>query len=287
MRSQALYQVSATKIQAWLDCPRKFWFGYVQRTRVKVSWAHLTMGNALHAALRDWWEVPVAERSMQAVERVLAGHWSAEGFRDDAQAVQWQRSAATILTGYLSSLDPAFAPVSCERTLAFRTDRLAITTRIDRLDAHPDGDQLVVVDYKTGKRIPNADEVRGSMALALYAICVQRALRRPCSRVELHHVPSAAVAGWDHSEQALSRHLRRVEDIAAEMRAAEDQAAPGDAQEQSAFEPRPGPLCGWCDYRQWCPQGQQAAAPQVPWAGLPEALEALDPFPPDVPDDLD
>lgn len=273
MPEPRLYQVSASKVQSWLDCPRKFWFGYVARVRVPVAWAHLTMGNALHAALRDWWDVPPDQRIGSTADRLLARHWSDAGFRDRLQSQQWRQSAGVMLTGYLERLDPGFTPLGCERTLAFRTEDLAITTRIDRLDPQPGSDAVAVVDYKTGKRIPGEDEVRGSIALALYALSVQRALRRPCTRVELHHVPSAAVSGWDHSEQALARHLGRVQDIAGEMRAAEALAVPGDAMEQHAFAPSPGPLCGWCDFHQHCPQGQQAAAAQPAWAGLPQAPE--------------
>jgi len=279
MPSPALYQVSASKIQTWLDCPRKFWFRYVYKVRVQGNWAHLSMGNALHAALRDWWDVPSSQRSPNVAEGLLARHWSAVGFRDDIQAEQWERSAAKMLSGYLSQLDPAFEPLSCERTLAFRTDHLAVTARIDRIDEHSDGEQVVVVDYKTGKRVPQQDEVRGSIALALYAICVQRALRRRCSQVELHHVPSATVSQWDHADHALLRHLDRVEDIAEEMRAAEARAVPGAAEDQVAFEARPGPLCGWCDYRGLCAQGVDAAAAQPSWAGLPEAPDDPDSIP--------
>jgi putative RecB family exonuclease len=34
------------------------------------------------------------------------------------------------------------------------------------------------------------------------------------------------------------------------------------------FPPRTGPACGWCDYRQLCPEGTAAAAARRPWDGL-------------------
>jgi putative RecB family exonuclease len=34
------------------------------------------------------------------------------------------------------------------------------------------------------------------------------------------------------------------------------------------FPPRPGPSCGWCDYRRHCPVGTQAAPARRPWDGL-------------------
>jgi RecB family exonuclease len=269
-----LYQISASKVNAWLDCPRKFWFQYVERTKVSVSWAHLTLGTAIHDTLRDWWDEPAGLRSSDHVTTVLGRHWSARGFRDDGHADQWRASAAAILWRYLSGLDPQFEPLSRERTLAMRVRDVAITARIDRLDRLAPGEAVAVVDYKTGKRVPGVDDVRSSVALALYALCVRQALRRSCSRVELHHVPSATVVGWEHTDEALQRHLTRVLAIAEEMRAAEGQAIPAaPAQEQVAFPTKPGPLCGWCDFRSLCPQGAQASSEQLPWAGLPEVRD--------------
>ncbi|MBU6246002.1 MAG: PD-(D/E)XK nuclease family protein [Actinomycetales bacterium] len=280
-----VYQISASKASTWLDCPRKFWFQYVARIRVPVIWAHLSLGTALHDTLRDWWDEPAALRTGRHVTNVLDRHWSTRGFRDQAHADQWRASAAAILRRYLGDLDPQFEPLSRERTLAMRVRDVAITARIDRLDLLPPGDAVTVVDYKTGKRVPGPDDVRGSMALALYALCVRQALHRPCSRIELHHVPSATVIGWEHSDEALQRHLGRVLAIADEMRAAEGRAIPSaPAQEQEAFPATPGPLCGWCDFRSQCPQGEQASTPQPSWAGLPEASDWPDPIEPADPE---
>ena len=35
-----------------------------------------------------------------------------------------------------------------------------------------------------------------------------------------------------------------------------------------AFPPRPGPGCGWCDYRGHCPEGMAAGESRRPWDGL-------------------
>jgi RecB family exonuclease len=268
MTGQRLYSVSASKINSWLDCPRKFWFQYVQRAPVSGTWAHLSMGNSIHDVLRDWWDEPTHRRSRSTMAQMMAVRWRPLGFRDDAHSSQWRDAAASMTWHYVQQLPHDFTPVSCERTLGARTARVSLTGRIDRLDSVEDSNELVVVDYKTGKRVPGEDEVRGSMALAIYALCVQQSLKRPCTRVELHHVPSGAIVGWQHQPDALSRHIARVESISAEM----EQAQAGSAED---FPASPSSLCGWCDFRDRCPQGQQAAAQQLPWAGLPEALDAL------------
>ncbi len=55
--------------------------------------------------------------------------------------------------------------------------------------------ELVVVDYKTGRHVLTVDDARTSLALALYALAAERVMRRPCRRVELHHLPTGNGAG--------------------------------------------------------------------------------------------
>ena len=186
------------------------------------------------------------------------------GFRDDAQSAEWRDRSAEMVQRYLSRVDPAFEPVGIERTVAVRTDRLALSGRIDRLDRR--GDELVVVDYKTGRHVLSTDDARGSLALAVYAVAAARTLRRQCVAVELHHLPTDMVVRWEHDEASLDRHLNRAADIASDILAAE---ASGDP---DAFAPRPGPMCGWCDFAAHCPEGRSAAAPKASWAGLPEDI---------------
>lgn len=267
----ALYPVSPTKIGTWLDCPRRFRLQYVERVKVTSQWAHLSLGNAVHDTLRDWWDVPPAERTRERLATLVAERWRPQGFRDDAQSAQWRANAVAMTWHYLQQLEPGFSPVSCERTLAARTAAQSISGRIDRLDADPDNpDALVVVDYKTGKRVPGDDDVRGSLALAIYAMCVEQTLRRPCTRVELHHVPSGVRVGRELPAETLDRQRRRIEQIGSEMSAAEA-AWRTDSDDDAHFPPRPGPLCGWCDFRDHCPQGSAMAPAKSSWAGLPES----------------
>ena len=137
----------------------------------------------------------------------------------------------------------------------------------------------MAVVYKTGRQQLTIDDARSSLALALYALAAGRVLRRPCTRVELHHLPTGSVLGWDHTPESLGRQLGRAEAIAAECADADEryraqQPAEAGPAAHEIFPPRPGPGCGWCDYRSVCPEGRAAAAHRQPWDGLDEPVPA-------------
>ena len=177
----------------------------------------------------------------------------------------WLVRGRALVRRYVAALDPSREPLGVERTIAARTPRLALSGRVDRLDDR-DG-ELVVVDYKTGRRPLTVDDTRGSMALALYAIAAAATMRRPCVRVELHHVPTGEVHAFEHTEESLQRQLRRAEQIADEAVAATAAFASRGGRGADMFAPRPGAQCGWCDMRAHCPEGAAAGPAQLPWAG--------------------
>ena len=144
------------------------------------------------------------------------------------------------------------------------TPRIVAEGRADRIDARDR--ELVVVDYKTGRR-PDPDDARRSRALALYAVGARHTLRRPCTRVELHHVPTGEVVAADHDEASLQAHLARAEDAAQDVADAVDALATG-GDPDVLFPPRPAPRCGSCDVRRHCREGRAAAPEREPWASL-------------------
>ena len=264
-----LFPATPSKLATFADCPRRYRHQYLDRpTPAKgPAWAHNTVGAAVHAALRSWWELPVPRRTAAAARQLLYAAWSPAGFRDEEQSDRWRARAAGWLTDYVAALDPTDEPVGTERQVAATTETLALSGRVDRIDER--GGELVVVDYKTGRSVCTDDEARGSPALAAYVLGVRRTLRRPCSRVELHHLPSGTVAAFEHTDRSLANHVRRAQDIAADIVTATDAMAAGQDRDE-AFPAVPGRQCGWCDFRPSCPVGQAATPARETWSFLAE-----------------
>jgi RecB family exonuclease len=262
-----LFTCTPSKLGAYEDCPRRYRFGYVDRPAPPKGppWAHNSLGASVHTALKNWYALPPERRTPAAVPPLLKATWVSEGYRDPEQERAAFRRALGWLEAYLAEADPREEPVGVERTVAARTQTLALSGRVDRIDRR--GAELVIVDYKTGRGELGSDDARGSRALALYAYSAERTFRRECRRVELHHLPTGTVAAHEHTPESLARHLRRAEDTARDIVAAEQSLAAGRSTDE-AFPPRPGPWCGWCDYRRNCAEGLAAAPAKEPWSGL-------------------
>ena len=278
-----LFVCTPSKLGAYEDCPRRYRFTYVDRPTPQKGppWAHNSLGASVHTALRAWFDLPAARRQPWAIPTLLKATWVREGYRDLEQERAAYRLAMSWLKRYLAAQPVANEPVAVERTVGARTATLALSGRVDRIDDV--GEELVIVDYKTGRSALTADDARGSRALALYAFATEKLFRRRCRRVELHHLPTAAVAAFEHTDASLARHVLRAEQTAADVIAAERDLA-GGADPDVAFPAAPGPMCGWCDFRRVCAAG--AAQPgHEPWSSVERTL--LAPSEPAEPDDAD
>ncbi|MDN5789656.1 MAG: PD-(D/E)XK nuclease family protein [Micrococcales bacterium] len=270
-----LYLASPSRLLGWLDCPRRYRMQYLDRPRpeARAQRAHTSVGIATHNALRDFWDLPVAGRTPAGVAELVRTSWIDAGFRDPEQSSAWRIRVRGAVTDYLRGIDRERQPIGIERSVSFRTDEMVVTGRIDRLDDR-DG-HLVVVDYKTGRSVPTAEDARTSLPLALYAIGAARTFRRDCTRVELHHVPTGTVVAHQHTDASLSRKVAEAQSIVSDLRTADAEFARLGAA-SSRFEPAPSPFCTWCDFRAHCPEGAAMGPEKSDWAGLEPVRETRD-----------
>ncbi|KRB48483.1 recombinase RecB [Terrabacter sp. Root181] len=265
-----LYSGSPSRLLAWLDCPRRYRMQYLDRPRpqARPQRAHTSVGIATHNALRDFWDLPAGRRTPAGVAELVRSSWIDVGFRDPEQSAAWRLRVRDAVTEYLRVSDRDHQPVGIERSVSLKTDEVAITGRIDRLDDRQG--ELVVVDYKTGRQVPTDDDARTSLPLALYAVAASRMFRRPCHRVELHHVPSGTIASHEHTDESLARKVAEAESIASDLRRADAEFKEVGV-ESTRFAPRTSAICSWCDFRAHCPEGQQMGPEKSDWAGLEPA----------------
>jgi putative RecB family exonuclease len=265
-----LVRVTPARLGTWQSCRRRYRLTYLDRPAPIRSGARAasTLGAVVHLALRSLFTLPSKQRTPQAAARLVDRHWTSEGFRDAEQARRYRERARGWVADYAVDCAEGGAAevdaVGLEQWVSVTVGGIVAEGRVDRIDRR--GDELAIVDYKTG-RAPTAEDARDSQALALYAIAAERTLRRRCVEVELHHLPSGQVAAWRHDRASLAAHVDAAQRSAAELAAAAADLAAG-AGPDVRFPASPSPRCGACDVRRHCPPGRAAAPEEEPWAQL-------------------
>lgn len=257
-------------MNTWMTCRRQYFFQYVRRLPVSGQKAHLSLGNSLHAALRDV-AMPIGAPLTPA--QLLEKNWQTAGYRDQQMSDSIKSVAHVWLEQYLLN-EGELNPAGVERAVQYPRDGYVLNGRIDRIDRRTveNQDQIVIVDYKTGKGVPTEAEARGSLALAFYAVAAWKLLRTPCYRVELHHLPTGTRAVATHTDETLARHGRRLDDLAKEIIGARTAFEADDSQPDAQFAPSPSSMCRWCDFREHCIEGQAQGEAVVPWQGVLDVM---------------
>ncbi len=261
-----LVRVTPARLGTWADCRRRYRLVYLDKPPPPRGGpqAASTLGAVVHLALRSLFALPPDRRTPATAARLVDRHWTSEGFRDAEQASAYRERARGWLADYAGDDAAEVDVAALEQWVSASTGRIVAEGRVDRIDRR--GDELAVVDYKTGRR-PTVEDARASRALALYAVASERTLRRTCRQVELHHLPSGEVAGWRHDPASLREHLHAAEEAATALADAAD-ALDAGGDPDALFPTSPGPRCGSCEVRRSCPAGREAAPESPSWAQL-------------------
>ena len=242
--------LSPSRAADFKQCPLLYRFRTVDKLEGPPSPA-AARGTLVHSVLEHVFELPAAERTVDAAVRLLPERWSALAEErpelvemieasDDLDDVTWLEGAAELVERWFELEDPQRLEPA-ERELYVETEIEGLTLRgiVDRLDVAADG-AMRVVDYKTGRSPREGFEAKALFQMKFYALVLWR-LRGEIPKVlQLVYLGDRQVVRYVPDEQDLRGMERNVKAVwAAVQRAAET----GD------WRPSRSRLCGWCDFR--------------------------------------
>jgi len=267
---------SPSAASMWEQCPRKWWYRYVDRLPEPPPGEPLVLGTFVHAVLESLLALPGPDRTPDAARALARSEfdalvdterWEGLGFDDD-QARRFRQRAWATIEAYFAEFTPTEVdPLHQELKVITTIDGVPFIGFIDLVErGGPDGNSVVVTDYKTGKppdnSTPWAEQDRAERLLQplWYALAlVEKGQYNPAVARLLYFTAvdtstgdfepltgelAAPVTG-DALDHARSELVRRWNEI-------------GEARQQGGAEAKPGPLCGWCPFVAHCPEGSEA-----------------------------
>lgn len=236
--------LSPSAIGTFTNCALQYKFAYLDRLEQPAT-PEQRLGLAVHDALfRFYWNDPrTDEAGVRAIVEAAAEYPDVE------------LPAIHDFFGRLRELeDPdAIIPIGLELKVEGSFDgKRTVRGIIDRLELLPDG-TYCITDYKTGKAPSKSHLMQRMQQLLIYAALVEDALG-PAGLV-IGRIQLLCLGGKHPKRVAISPTRTQVE--AAKRRANAVWYAVEDGCQAETFYANPGPLCGWCAFRDLCPTGDK------------------------------
>jgi len=253
---------SHSRLSSFENCPRQFYFRYVEKVPVETESVEAFLGKRVHEVIERLNRfvgrglVPSLPKVLARFRTLWAETFSAERIRivrSENPPESYRESGERCLSNFYRRHYPFDRDESLgiEQHVTFALDpegRYRMQGIVDRVVRAADG-AVEIHDYKTGRWVPNQEKLDQDRQLALYQIALAPQHGDAPMRLVWHYllrdqtrVSTRTPAQLDELRAAT---VERIEQIEAEQR----------------FEPKPSALCGWCEFREICPATAAAAAP--------------------------
>jgi RecB family exonuclease len=274
-------RLSPRDIGDYRICPRRIWFRRViKMPDNQQNTAVLMLGNAVHAALYLFFGLPLDQRqpAEQRLHQCLRSVW--KSFRRPGLFATREAEQASGLKGldllsrFSESCSTDVVPLLRERWVQTRLPNgVVLFGKADRVDpltsggAEQDDTELLfadsadsrrqgasgelepvdIVDYKTGLRTIDAEDLPDEPAAQIYLLGAESTLRRPVRRVRLSYLAHGIESRWEPEREDVDELREHPTDLTTQMI------------RDRSFRPHPGVHCVTCPYAASCPDAGRTA----------------------------
>jgi len=245
--------LSPSRANDFQQCPLLFRFRVVDRLPEPPS-AAAARGTLVHSVLEHLYDAPAGARTPELAIDSIPASWDAlvasrpelATLVEDGEEDSWLAQAAALVRTYFTLEDPnRLAPAEREVMLEHQlADGPLLRGIIDRLDVAPDG-AVRVVDYKTGRSPRPGYGGSAAFQMRFYAVMLWKTRGVVPASLQLVYLGDGQVLRNSPTPQDLQDAHDRITTVWDEIT---------EAARTDRWRPHRTPLCGWCSFRDLCPE---------------------------------
>lgn len=268
-------RLSPSAAAMWQQCPRRWWYRYVDRLPEPPPGEAMVLGSFVHRILELLLDEPPAGRT-EAAARALARQvwddeiepspeWATLELDERGARRFRQRAWSTVQAYYACESPDRVRPIARELEVEVEVEGVPFRGFIDLVEAVGEGaSEVVVTDYKTGlaprRGTPFTDQQVAEKLLQpqWYAAALEALGEHRPTRARLLYfsaVPHPA-GGYRIRTDELATRVDGDALAPARVELRRRWDAIGEALDEGGATPNPGPLCGWCPYVDVCGEGE-------------------------------
>ncbi|MFP8878307.1 MAG: PD-(D/E)XK nuclease family protein [Myxococcota bacterium] len=245
---------SHSRLSTFEDCPKRFEYRYVLKIPAETDGIEAFVGKRVHEVLERLY-IAVGRGLMPGLPRVLARYQQLFDDSFDPQRIRIVREGVPVsfyrtigercLTDYYRRHYPFDdgETLGIEQHVSFSLDddgKYKLQGIIDRIVRASDG-TIEIHDYKTGRRLPNQQQLDTDRQLALYQIGLAEQYPGQPMRLVWHYLQQNQRPTSTRTPEQLatlrSDTMHLIDRIRTEFE----------------YKPKRSGLCDWCEYNDRCP----------------------------------
>lgn len=241
----ALLRLSPTAISRYRTCAKSFLLTDVERrVRHEQPSPLLAVGNAIHHALERFFGLQVEDRSADTLERALRAVWPEHrkraGFRSREEEAAHGVAAITMLRSFADNYEISAIPIAREQWVSTRLPSgIEVFGKVDRVDRLPSG-SLDVIDYKTGRRMIEPEEMSDDPAAQIYLLATEEKYGEQVERVRFLYLATGQEVRWSPEREDIAAVKERLAELTTRLT------------RETEWEANPGFACRTCSVSHHC-----------------------------------
>jgi putative RecB family exonuclease len=266
----AKYSLSPSRASDYKNCPLKYRYLTIDKFKEPKTVEPLR-GTLVHSVLERLFDVEPAERTPEYATSILPTEWAKileqnpeyGELVDENGSAEWLQNAQILIDRYFLMEDPRRAnPYKREERIDYRfNEDMALKGFIDRLDKNAAGD-IRVLDYKTGNS-PSLGRVdKALFQLKFYALAIYKETGSVPKELKLMYLGDGNSLTYNPTEKDMEETEEQIGHLWTRIKSSID---------SGEFKPRKTPLCGWCSFKDKCPEFG-GTIPPMPSASSPAPL---------------
>ncbi len=246
---------SYSRISTFEKCPLKFKFRYIDKLKPEVKqFIEAFLGNQVHKTL-EWIYKQINTSESLKLDQVIeyfAKEW-AQNFNKEIKIIKKENTSEDYFNQGIKFLIDYFLrhspfkdnTIATEKRIFLKLDmegKYKLQGYIDRIVHHKDRGIYEIHDYKTSNFLKSQEELDKDEQLGLYGLAVKNNFEDVKEILLVWHFLAFNEIRISKRTEIQFKELKKqiIEKI-------------NKIESAKNFEPNPGPLCKWCEFRNYCP----------------------------------
>lgn len=240
---------SYSQLAAFEKCPLQYKFAFILRVPVRGK-AVFSFGKTMHNTLYEFLKLANEKKKMKLEELVKMYNkcWIDEWYESKKQKDEYYKKGKEIIKDFYNNFSkntPEILKVNnalaLESPFNLKIGEHTLYGVIDRIDK--DGEEVIIVDYKTGQAKDKLDS-EAKEQLLIYQIAAQEVLQLKPKQLTYYYLDEGKQVSFLGSEKELSDQKAKIIEEIKKIK-------------NSEFGPTPGWQCQYCDFKDICDHAQR------------------------------